>query len=42
MPWFSYRLILLSKVISKSENISNGNCLESAKMGIPERIIEIV
>jgi hypothetical protein len=41
MRWFSYRLKLLSKVIAKSEHMSNNNCLEFAKMGIPESIIEI-
>ena len=41
MRWFSYRLKLLSKVIAKSERMSNNNCLEFAKMGIPESIIEI-
>ncbi len=41
MCWFSYRLKLLSKVLAKSEHMSNNNCPEFAKMGIPERIIEI-
>jgi hypothetical protein len=41
MRWFSYRLKLLSKAIAKSEHISNNNCPEFSKMGIPERIIEI-
>jgi hypothetical protein len=41
MCWFSYRLKLLNKVIAKSEHMSNNNCPEFAKMGIPERIIEI-
>jgi hypothetical protein len=41
MRWFSYRLKILSKTIAKSEHISNNNCLEFSKMGIPERIIEI-
>lgn len=41
LRWFSYRLKLLSKLIAKSEHMSNNNSPEFAKMGIPERIIEI-
>lgn len=40
MRWFSYRLIIIDNQTAKGEMMTSNSCVEFAKKGIPERIIE--
>ena len=40
MRWFSYRLKIIDDQTAKGEMLTTNSCIEFAKKGIPERIIE--
>ena len=39
--WFSYTFKIIGNDVAKSETMTNNDCIEFAKKGIPEKIIEI-